>query len=190
MYNCNAQRIGFLRKASNVLDLRGKITAFKGFVRPVMEYCPLVWSGAATCHLSRLNQVQKRALSLIGQGTIIDSLAIRRTVSGLCFLFKLQCCPRLPTLQSLVPPQLVPVQNARTRRQATVTHHLQLSTNLPAKSNDRIRRSFPYGVISEWNNIPPAILGDEPRLKDLQRFKVNVYKHLQRSDWLWATDSL
>ena len=44
----------------------------------------LVWSGAAACHLERLDKVQKRALSLIGAGTIIDSLALRRTVSALC----------------------------------------------------------------------------------------------------------
>ena len=36
-----AQRLGFLRKACRVLDISGRLTAYKGFVRPLMEYSPL-----------------------------------------------------------------------------------------------------------------------------------------------------
>ena len=63
-----ARRIGFLRKAFKVLDHKGRTAASKGFVRSMLEYCPLVWSGAADGHLRRLDKVQKRALSLLGQG--------------------------------------------------------------------------------------------------------------------------
>ena len=41
--------------------------------------CPLVWSRAAEGHLRRLDKVQKRALSLLGLVTIVDSLVLRRT---------------------------------------------------------------------------------------------------------------
>ena len=68
-----ARRIGFPRKACKVLDDKGRTAAYKGFVRPMLEYCTLVWSGAADGHLRRLDKVQKRALSLLGQGTIVDS---------------------------------------------------------------------------------------------------------------------
>ena len=88
-----ARQIGFLRKAFKVLDHKGRTAAYKGFVRPMLEYYPLVWSGAADGHLRRLDKVQKRALSLLGQGTIVDSLVLRRTVSGLCSLYKLLSGP-------------------------------------------------------------------------------------------------
>ena len=58
-----AQRIGFLRKAFIVLDHKGRTAAYKGFVRPMLEYSPLVWSGVADGHLRRLDKVQKRVLS-------------------------------------------------------------------------------------------------------------------------------
>ena len=185
-----SQRIGFLRKASGVLTLQGKITAYKGFVRPVMEYCPLVWLGAAPCHLSRLHRVQKRALSLIGPGISIDSLAIRRTISGFCVLYKLLCGPRLPTLQSLLPPPLAPLAYTRTRRQSLPTHDSQLAMALPPRSLDSIRRSFPYGMITDWNSIPPNIIGGNPCLRKLQCFKAKIYKHLKLSRWQWASDCL
>ena len=78
-----AQRIGFLRKSFKVLDTHCRFAAYKGFVRPMLKYCPLVWAGAAPCHLSRLDKIQKRALSLIGPGVSVDSLALRRSVSSL-----------------------------------------------------------------------------------------------------------
>ena len=91
-----AQRIGFLRKASAVLDIPGGLTTYKGFVRPLMEYSPLVWRGVAACHLSRLDRIQRRALSFLCPGVIVDSLELRRTISGLCLLYKLMCGPRSP----------------------------------------------------------------------------------------------
>ena len=128
-----AQRIGFLRKAFMLLDHHGRTVAYKGFFRPVLKYCPLVWSGAAACHLERLDKVQKRALSLIGEGTIIDSLALRRTVSALCLLYKLLSSPRLTTLQPLLPAQLTPVNNPRTRHQLSESHSFRLSLDLPVR---------------------------------------------------------
>ena len=71
-----ARRIGFLRKAFKVLDHKGRTAAYKGFVRPMLQYCPLVRSGAADGHLRRLDKVQKRALSLLGQGTALCSAAL------------------------------------------------------------------------------------------------------------------
>ena len=185
-----SQRIGILRKASNILDLRGRITAYKGFVRPVMEYCPLVWCGAATRHLARLNRVQKRALSLIGPGISVDSLAARRTVSGLCLLYKLFCGPRLPSLQALLPPPITPVRNARTRRQSLPSHNFRLAATLPTRSINNVRRSFPHAIIQEWNSLPPSILAEKPHLRSLQSFKSKSYEHLKKKNWRWASDSL
>ena len=86
-----------------------------------MEYCPLVWNGAAPSHLARLDRVQKRALSLIGPGAVVGSLALRRTISGLCVLFKLMCGARLPCMAELLPPP-ADYANPRTRRQLQAAH--------------------------------------------------------------------
>ena len=185
-----ARRIGFLRKACKVLDHKGRTAAYKGFVRPMLEYCPLVWSGAADSHLRRLDKVQKRALSLLGQGTIVDSLVLRRTVSGLCFLYKLLSGPRLPTLDALLPPQLAHIENPRTRRQLATAHPFQLSLPLPVRSNNSILRAFPYGTVTAWNALPLYVLETAPTPAQLQTFKVQVHRHLLKANWLWATDTV
>ena len=60
------QHLGLMRKASPLLDPRSRAIVYRGFVRPVMEYCPLVGMGAADCHLQRLDPTQRSALHLIG----------------------------------------------------------------------------------------------------------------------------
>ena len=39
--------LGLLRKASKYLSIAGRITTYRGFVRPLLEYAPLAWMGVA-----------------------------------------------------------------------------------------------------------------------------------------------
>ena len=131
----------------------------------MLEYCPLVWSGAADGHLRRLDKVQKRTLSLLGPGTIVDSLALCRTQWPLLLIEAAERArPRLPTLRALLPPQLAHIENPRTRRQLATAHPFQLSLSLPlpVRSNDSILRAFPYGTITAWNALPLSVLEIAP----------------------------
>ena len=169
----------------------GRLTTYKGFVRPLMDYSPLVWSGAAACHLSQLDRIQRRALSFLGPDVIVDSLELRRTISGLCLLYKLMCGPRSPCLLSLLPRQANHTTHPRTRQQAQVSsgHNLQFSLTLPPRSNNTILRSFSHALIPTWNSLPSSILHEQPHLPHLQRFKTATYRYL-RKDWpLWATQT-
>ena len=85
------QRIGLLRKVSPLLDLRSRQTVYCEFVRPVMEYCPLISMVGAECHLRRLDRTQHSPLHLIGPGALLQSLSIRRMVAACTFLYKLLC---------------------------------------------------------------------------------------------------
>ena len=185
-----AQRIGFLRKACAILDRPGRLRAYKGFVRPIMEYSPLVWCSAPASYLGRLDKVQRRALALIGHGSYVDSLQLRRTVYGLCMLFKLVCHPRLPYLESLLPSPKV-TTSARTRRQrrAANGHLHQLSNSLSSHSSTALRRTFPYFLLDTWNSLPESILPEKPLITHLQAFKTSAYLHLRRMDWNWATQT-
>lgn len=182
------QRLSFLRRAARVLNASGRAVVYKGFVRPVLEYGPLVWMGAAESHLNQLDRVQHRALRIIGTGTVLPSLRIRRAVAGLSYLYKLQCLSKPQRLKDIVPPQASIILNTRTRSQMVRRHPYQLDANLPVSSPDLLRRSFPYGLLAAWNSLPDYILNVPPERKKLHAFKVAVNKHLTRRNWLWATD--
>ena len=126
------KRLGLLRKASPLLDSRSRATVYRGFVRPVMEYCPLVWMGAADCHLQRLDQTQRSALHLIGPGAMLQSLSIRRMVATCTYIYKLLCSNPTSPLRQLLPPS----QAARPAhvRPSRLSLSLSLSLSLPRPS--------------------------------------------------------
>ena len=185
------QRLGQLRKASPFLDCSSRDRVYKAFVRPIMEYCPLAWMGAAETHLQQLNRVQRRALHIIGAGTWLPSLTHRRLVAACTFLYKLFYLPPLSPLRSLLPPKApVPSQPTRLATSSIQGHSHQLETGLPIRSNSSSLRAFPACVVPIWNALSKSLLKDAPTAKKMQSFKVGVHKHLLRQNWFGQTDSL
>ena len=184
------QRLGFLRKAARVLDKKGLLSVYKGFVRPILEYAPLVWKGASASNLAQLDKVQRKAMKIIGPGVLLQSLAVRRMVSALAYIYKLHCLTGPPQLVALLPNRLNPVDDPRTRQQLhrAASHKFQLSASLPRDAPDYLRRSFPFSAISTWNDLPQRLLEHRPEGKSLQTFKTRCYKYLLHTHWLWATD--
>ena len=65
------QRIGFFLKASRVLNRQGCMATYKGFIRPLQEFAPLVWIGAAQSHFQALDRIQRKAMKFIGDQTLL-----------------------------------------------------------------------------------------------------------------------
>ena len=170
----------------------GRTTVYKAFVRPLMEYAPLVWMGAPASHIQRLDNVQRRALRIIGPGAILPSLAVRRTVAALSCMYKLLFITGPPQLLAVLPPHRVSPANPRTRNQHNnaTSHAYQLSDTLPVSAPSVVKRSFPYCCIGAWNSLPDRLLSQRPHKTRFQSFKTKVYRHLRDSNWYWATDSL
>ena len=121
--------LSLLRKASKNLSTAGRITTYHGFVRPLLEYAPLAWMGAAPTHLHQFDRVQRRALHIIGPDAILQSLASRRHIAALSFLYKLLCMSGPDQLTAMVPPLQPQPGPARTRSNHRVQaqHAFQLS---------------------------------------------------------------
>jgi len=188
------QRLGLLRKAAPLLDSAGRAKVYNGFIRPLFEYCPLVWMGAAQQHLNQLDRVQRRALHIIGPGTWLPSLTHRRIVAGCTYLYKLHCLAPDSPLRAMIPP---PTHDrnpaAPATRHASQTqrrHEHQLSTGLPPQTRDSILRAFPASIVPIWNCLPAAWFQRPICHKHLQTFKSDVHHHLLRQHWLSHTDSL
>jgi len=188
-----AQRLGFFRKAAAHLSTRHRATVYRGFVRPVLEYGMLVWMGASDTSLARLSAVQRKGLHVIGEGSFLPSLAIRRMVAALCFLYKLHYTHEPRMLADLLPPPAPPPVQLRTRstvRGQAQHHRLQLAQTAAPQSRNNVLRSFPHAAIATWNCLPQELLPGPPTLKGMPTFKKKVYHHLRQQDWEWATDFL
>jgi hypothetical protein len=173
------------------LDPKSRTITYKGFVRPLLEYGMLVWMGAAPSALASLTAVQRRALHIIGPGSYLPSLALRRTVGALCYLYKLHyaCFPQC--VQDMKPPAAAaPARATRHSAQVAARHNQQLALDLPPQSRNNVLRAFPSGITNAWNALPVQLLQAPPSAKGMQSFKRNAHRHLQQTDWSWAHDSL
>ena len=74
-----------------------------GFVLPVQEYCSAVWCSAADAHLKLLDRVVSGACFIAG-GVLNCDLSHRRSVAGLCMLYKIRCNPKHPLCVAVPVP--------------------------------------------------------------------------------------
>ena len=162
---------------------------YKGFIRAVLEYAPLVWMGACQTHLDQLDRVQRSALDIIGPGILLDSLSLRRSVDGITHLYKLRSTDGSAQLAAMLPPPEPPRPHPKTIRQLDASHHpAYLKLDLPHSAPNHIRRSFPFCLVEVWNSLP-ADMPTNIQDKKMQAFKPNVHRHLRHKHWLWAMDN-
>ena len=94
-------RLHLLRRAAPILSPRHREIMYKGFVRPLLEYAPLVWMGSSTTSLAQLDRVQRRALHIISDHTWLPSLSLRRAgpslLSHTCTSSTASTCPHRST---------------------------------------------------------------------------------------------
>ena len=86
-------RLHLLRRAAPILSPRYRETMYKGFVRPLLEYAPLVWMGSSKTSLAQLDRVQRRALHIISEHTWLPSLSLRSLLSHTCTSSTASTCP-------------------------------------------------------------------------------------------------
>lgn len=171
------QRLGALRRLANKLDVKGRANVYKAQVRSTMEYSCLAWMNASQTTLGQLDNIQKKALKIIGEDEdtalrkyAISQLSQRRTVAATTVLFKMHTenCPE--DLKALLPP---PDLLCRTTRRARPSHALKL----PKSNTKCLGRSFLHSAVTTWNCLPCTVVG-EITSKNVQAFKKRLNKHL------------
>ena len=173
------QKLGALRKVANKLDAEGRATVYKSQVRSVMEYASLSWMNASPTHLSQLDNIQKKALKIIGvdEATAlsrlnISSLLHRRQVAAVTVLFKMQTshCPE--DLSALLPPPYI--RRRATRSSVSMPDH---ALSLPVARTRCLDRSFIHTAVPLWNSLPDTVVGNITTA-GIQSFKCRAHKYL------------
>ena len=81
-----ARKIGFLFRSKRVFTPLHLLTLYKAQIRSCLEYGSHLWRGASKYSLASVDTIQKRAIRLINDSALtdsLDSLAHRRNVSAL-----------------------------------------------------------------------------------------------------------
>ncbi|KAK2167742.1 hypothetical protein NP493_1264g00008 [Ridgeia piscesae] len=170
--------LGFLRRNLKIGNKKTKETAYKAFVRPILEYSATVWDPHSANNIKTIEKVQRRAARWVTNrhhqtscvNSIIDSLAWptlqqRRKKARLEMFYKFH--HHLITIDSEYLPQ--PTETRSSHRKNN-TH----SYNIPYCRTQYRQMSFFPRTIPEWNSLPQEIVA----AKSLDCFKSRLAAHL------------
>ena len=121
-------------------------------IRPCMEYCCHIWTGAPSCYLDLLYKLQKRICRTVGPLLTVSAkpLAHRRNVASLLSLFYRYYFGRCSSeLTQLVP---LPFSRGRSTRYSDRLH--DFSVTVPRCYNDIYVKSFFPLTARLWNSLP------------------------------------
>ena len=140
-------------------------------IRPCLEYGSHLWRGASKHSLATLDAIQKRAIKLIGDPTLtnsLDSLAHRRTISALSLYYRYYHGVCSVELKSIIPPKALFTRNTRF---SNAQHPFADKNRTSAFAN-----SFISMTSRDWNSLPATVF---PATYNLQLFKTRTHRHLQ-----------
>ena len=163
-----------LSRAKRYFAPKHRLLLYKAQVRPHMEYCSHLWAGAPHYQLLPFDRIQKRAVRLVDNPRLtnsLESLEHRRDVSSLCVFYRLYYGECSEELFSLIPPSGFSARTSR-RRNKFHPHHLDAwySTTI------RYTRNFLPRTCKIWNELPSSVF---PQSYNLGIFKGRVNKHLK-----------
>ena len=149
--------LGFLRRNLKISSTRVKESAYKTFVRPILEYASTVWDPHSQTNINKLEAVQRRAARFVvnryhntsSVSCMIDklnwpSLQHRRRVARLTMLRKI-----LDKDATFSMKNINPAPSRRRRGHSRQLVQIQCRT-------DYRKFSFLPNTIREWNGLPSS----------------------------------
>ena len=153
-----ACKLGLLFRSRRYFTPSSLLTLYKAQNRPCLECGSHLWRGASKHSLATLDVIQKRAIKLIGDPALtntLDSPAHRRTISALSLYYRYYHGVCSVELKSIIPPKALFTRNTRF---SNAQH--PICCQIEQKSNERFHQLFyPY---------------------DLQRLELTPYHRLPR----------
>ena len=100
-----SKKIGALLRSVKFLSPELVLYLYKSTIRPCIEYCCHVWSGAGKCYLNLLDKLQRRICNVVGPelSASLQSLAHRRDVASLSLFYRYYFGRCSSELSELVP---------------------------------------------------------------------------------------
>jgi hypothetical protein len=152
------RQLAFIRRNIKITNTKLKETAYKGLVRPILEYCAPVWNPHHQKYIDMLEMVQRRAarftlgrfhnrssVTEMLQELGWEPLAHRRRVACLVVFYKI----RFSLIAVPMPPFVTPPNRPR-------PGHLH-QYKVPYCSTEAYKNSFFPQTIRSWNHLPSSI---------------------------------
>ena len=167
-----SKKIGALICSMKSFSPEVALYLYKSTMRPCMEYCCHVWTGAPSCYLELLDNLQKRICRTVAPSLAasLEPLAHRRNVASLSLFCRYYFGRCSSELAQLVP---LPYSQGRSTRYSDRLH--DFSVTIPRCYKDVYVNSFFPRTARLWNSLPIECF---PLTYDLSGFKSRINRHL------------
>ena len=126
-----SQKLGFLSRARGYFSPSQLLTIYKSQAPPSLEYCSHVWGGAPKSSLHLLDRVQSKAIRLINNPNLtnsLQSLSHRRLGADLSIFYSYFHGHCSQKIKNIIHD---PVRLVRTTRSTTYSHPFQVTLPNP-----------------------------------------------------------
>ena len=149
------KKIGALIRSMKFFSPDVVFYLYKSTIRPSMEYCCHVWTGAPSCYLELLDKLQKQIWSTVGpsRAASLEPLAHRQNVASLSLFYRYyfgRCSSELAQLF------LLPFSRGRSTRYFDKMYNF--SVTIPRRYKDVYVNSFFPRTARLWNSLPKECL--------------------------------
>ena len=167
-----SKKIGALIRSMKFPSPEVALYLYKSTIRPCVEYCCHVWSGALSCYLELLDKLQKRICRTVGPSLAasLEPLAHHRKVASLSLFYRYYFGRCSSGLAQLVP---LPYSRGRSTRYSDRFH--DFTVNIPRCYKDVYVNSFFPCTARLWNSLPIECF---PLTYDLSGFKSRINRYL------------
>ena len=146
-----------------------KKAQYKSQIRPSLEHCSHVWDGAPKSSLHLLDRVQSKAIRLINNPNLtnsLHSLSHRRLLADLSIFYRYFHGHCSQAIKNIIPD---PMRRVRTTRSSAYSHPFQVT--LPNPRTLSHKSSFIPRKVSTVELMPPTTF---PESYNLSSFKSNI----------------
>ena len=174
-----SKKVGTLILSLNFLSFEVAICLYKSSIHSSMEYCCHVWSGAFSCSLEFLNNLQKRMCKTVvpSLATSLEPLAHPRNVASWSLVYRYYFGRCLFELAQLLPLRFS--QGSSTRYSERLH---DFSVTISRCYRDVCANSFFPRTARLWNSLP---IESFPLSYDLNGFKSRINRHLLIVDFFY-----
>lgn len=166
-------RVGLIKRSFSKLNIKTFKLVYKSLVRPILEYCSVIWSPIYKGDINEIEKVQRRATKIVSS---IRNLSYPKRLKALdipTLVYRRQRTDMLQVFRIINNDDKIDTETFfEYNTTATRGHPFQL---FKPRCNSAIRlNSFSHRVIEPWNKLDEKVVTCK---------KLNPFKNALKEDW-------
>ena len=170
------QRVGLIKRTFSKLNINSFKILYKSLVRPILEYCSVIWAPLYKTDALEIEKVQRRATKLVPELRELSYSDRLRKLNLTTLAYRRQRTDILQVFRIIKQIDRIPFDLLfKYNQHSTRGHSYQLDK--PRAETKLRQNSFSHRIINTWNNLSEntvQCLKIEKNISAINRFKMRL----------------